>query len=298
MSNVTPQKVKELRERTQAGFMDCQKALAENNGDIEKAIEWLREKGISKAAKKADAIAAEGITNVVVRDNDCLILEVNSQTDFVAKNDEFKFLVGQIIEAIFKYKKTEKSEVEKLLLSNGKDVKTACIEATAKIGEKIEFRRAFLLTKKDGESFGIYQHSNLRVSAAVLVSGNISVDIGKDVAMHLTAMNPKFMNRESIDKEWLDSERKILLEKSKQEQQNAVKEPKFLDKIIEGRLNKIIIENCLEEQAFIKDNGITIKKLLDNNNAKLIKMVRFELGEGIEKKVEDFASEVAAQMRM
>ena len=116
--------------------------------------------------------------------------------------------------------------------------------------------------------------------------------------MHLTAMNPKFMNRESIDKEWLDSERKILLEKSKQEQQNAVKDPKFLDKIIEGRLNKIIVENCLEEQAFIKDNGITIKKLLDNNNAKLIKMVRFELGEGIEKKVEDFASEVAAQMRM
>lgn len=298
MSNITPQKVKELRERTQAGFMDCQKALAESNGDIDKAIAWLREKGISKAAKKADAIAAEGITNAIIRGDQCLVLEVNSQTDFVAKNEGFINLVNDIIDAIFENKVTEKSAVEKLVLKNGKDIKTACMEATATIGEKIEFRRATLLTKNSNQSFGAYQHNNHKVSSAVLIEGNVSEELGKDIAMHLTAMNPKFMNKDSVDKSWLESERNILVEKSKQEAANSQKDPKFFDKIIDGRLNKILSENCLEEQAFIKDNGITIKKLLEKNNAKLVSMVRYELGEGIEKVVSDFASEVAAQMKL
>lgn len=297
MSNITPQKVKELRERTQAGFMDCQKALAESNGDIDKAIEWLREKGISKAAKKADAIAAEGITNAIIRDNECLVIEVNSQTDFVAKNDEFINLVNGIIDAIFTNKKTDKDSVEKMKLSNGKDIKTACVEATAKIGEKIEFRRATLLTKNANQSFGAYQHNNSKVSSAVLIDGNVDESFGKDIAMHLTAMNPRFLSKDNVDKKWLESERKILIEKSKEESKNSQKDPKFMDKIIDGRLNKILAENCLEEQPFFKDGSLTVKKLLEQKNAKIIEMVRFELGEGIEKKVDDFASEVAAQMK-
>ncbi len=297
MSNITPQKVKELRERTQAGFMDCQKALVESNGDIDKAIEWLREKGISKAAKKADAIAAEGLTNAVIRGDQCLVLEVNSQTDFVAKNEEFINLVNDIIDAIFINKKVDKESVEKMQLKNGKDVKTACVEATAKIGEKIEFRRAMLLTKKSNQSFGAYQHSNSKISSAILIDGIVDDSLAKDIAMHLTAMNPRFLSKEKVDNKWLESERKILLEKSKEESKNSKKDPKFMDKIIDGRLNKILSENCLEEQPFFKDGSITIKKLLEQKNAKVINMVRFELGEGIEKKVDDFASEVAAQMK-
>lgn len=295
--NITPQKVKELRERTQAGFMDCQKALAETGGDIEKAIEWLREKGISKAAKKADAIAAEGITNAIIKGDQALVIEVNSQTDFVAKNDIFINLVNQIIDAIFVNKVTSKEDVEKMVLANGKDVKTCCIEATATIGEKIEFRRAKLLSKNANQSFGAYQHSNSKVSSIVLIDGVVSAELGKDVAMHLTAMNPKFLSKETVDKSWLETERRILLEKSKEEQKNNAKDPKFMDKIVEGRLSKILAENCLEEQPFIKDSAITIKKLLENSKAKLLDMARFELGEGIEKKVDDFASEVAAQMK-
>lgn len=297
MSNITPQKVKELRERTQAGFMDCQKALAETNGDIEKAIEWLREKGISKAAKKADAIAAEGLTNAIIRGDQCLVIEVNSQTDFVAKNEEFVNLVNDIVDAIFANKKTDKESVEAMKLKSGKDVKTACVEATAKIGEKIEFRRATLLTKKAGQSFGAYQHNNSRVSSALLIDGEVSEELGKDVAMHLTAMNPRFLSKDKVDSAWLESERKILVEKSKEEAKDSKKDPKFMDKIIDGRLNKILAENCLEEQPFIKDGGVTIKKLLEQHKAKIVEMVRYELGEGIEKKVEDFASEVAAQMK-
>lgn len=152
MSLATPAKVKELRDRTQAGFMDCQKALIENKGDIDKSIEWLRERGIAKAAKKADAIAAEGVTNVKTVDNNCLILEVNTQTDFVAKNKEFQDIVISIANAILKSGKTSKEEVEATILANGKDIKTLCLEATSKIGEKISFRRAEILSKSKDQT--------------------------------------------------------------------------------------------------------------------------------------------------
>lgn len=286
-------KVKELRQRTQAGFMDCQKALKECSEDIEKAILWLREKGFAKASKKADAIAAEGLTNAIVKDNLALVIEVNTQTDFVAKNDNFIELFNKISDAILKNKKTSKEEVEALVLDNGQDIKTACLELTAKIGEKIEFRRAELLEKNSSQSFGAYQHSNGKISSILLFEGNVKEEVGKDVAMHLTAMNPKFMNKDAVDPKWLETEKNLLLEKTKQEG----KDPKFAEKIIEGRMNKILAENCLEDQPFFKDDSVTIKKYLEQNGGKVIKMVRFELGEGIEKKVEDFASEVAAQMK-
>ncbi|EGZ31633.1 translation elongation factor Ts [Malacoplasma iowae] len=296
MSSIT-EKIKELRQRTQAGFMDCQKALKECGEDVEKAIIWLREKGIAKAAKKADAIAAEGLTNAIVKDDLGLVIEVNTQTDFVAKNENFTELFNEIAEAIFKNKKTSKEEVEEMKLPSGNDVKTACVELTAKIGEKIEFRRAELISKTKDQTFGAYQHSNGRISSIVLIDGKVSADVAKDVAMHLTAMNPRFLNKDSVDKNWLETEKKLLLEKSKEEAKSAKKDPKFAEKIVEGRLNKILAENCLEDQPFFKEPSLTIKKYLEQNKGKLVKMVRFELGEGIEKKVVDFASEVAAQMK-
>lgn len=289
----TPEKVKELRERTQAGFMDCQKALIETKGDIEKAIVWLREKGISKANKKADAIAAEGITNVIEKGNDALIIEVNSQTDFVAKNKEFRDLVNDIVETIFKNKKTKKAEVDSLKLKNNKDVKTACLEATGKIGEKIDFRRAELISKTKDQVFGIYQHNNERISSLVLIEGKVPQEVAKDIAMHLTAMNPKFINKSQVDKKWLEQEKNILVKKTIDEG----KPKEFAEKIVEGRLGKIVSEVCLEEQPFFKDPSITVAAYLKKHNGKIVKMFRYELGEGIEKSEINFADEVAAQMK-
>lgn len=293
MSLATPAKVKELRDRTQAGFMDCQKALIENKGDIDKSIEWLRERGIAKAAKKADAIAAEGVTNVKTVDNNCLILEVNTQTDFVAKNKEFQDIVISIANAILKSGKTSKEEVEATILANGKDIKTLCLEATSKIGEKISFRRAEILSKSKDQTFGIYQHSNDRVSSVVLIEGIIDNDVAKGIAMHVTAMNPKFISKNDVDKKWIDSEKKILIEKTIQEG----KPKEFAEKIVSGRLDKVISEVCLEEQDFIKDPNIKVGKYASSHGGKILKMIRYELGEGIEKSNIDFASEVASQMK-
>lgn len=289
--SVTLEKVKELRNRTQAGFADCKKALEETNDDIEKAIAWLREKGISKAAKKASAIAAEGQTLVLEKGNECVILEVNSQTDFVAKNDDFVKFVKDIAETILK-NKTAKN-VEAMILPNGKTVEETSVDLTAKIGEKISFRRAELLTKNDNQVFGVYQHSDNRKSAVVLIEGNVSKDVAKEIAMHLTAMNPKFLNKDQVDKEWLESERKILIQKTIDEG----KPQEFAEKIVNGRMNKIIAEVCLEDQPFFKDPSFTVASYLKSHNGKAIQMVRYEVGEGIEKVVTDFAAEVKAQMK-
>ncbi len=289
--SVTLEKVKELRNRTQAGFADCKKALEESNDDIDKAIAWLREKGISKAAKKASAIAAEGQTKVLEKDNYCVILEVNSQTDFVAKNDDFVKFVDDVANTIVSNKTT--NDIPSMKLSNGKTIDETSIELTATIGEKIGFRRAELLSKTENQVFGIYQHSDNRKSSAVLIDGKVSAEVAKDVAMHLTAMNPKFLNKDEIDQEWLESERKILIQKTIEEG----KPQEFAEKIVNGRMNKITAEVCLEDQPFFKDPNITVATYVKNNGGKIIKMVRYEVGEGIEKVVTDFAAEVQAQMK-
>lgn len=289
--SITLEKVKELRNRTQAGFADCKKALEESCDDIEKAIQWLREKGISKAAKKASAIAAEGQTLVVEDGDFAVILEVNSQTDFVAKNDEFIAFVNDIAKTILNNKSSK--NVELMKLSNGKTVEEMSIDLTAKIGEKISFRRSELLSKNSNQVFGIYQHSDNRKSSVVLIDGPISKDIAKEIAMHLTAMSPKFLNKNEIDSEWLENERKILVQKTIDEG----KPKEFAEKIVNGRMNKITSEVCLEDQPFFKDPNITVGSYLKNNNGQLIKMIRYEVGEGIEKVVTDFAAEVQAQMK-
>lgn len=289
--SISADKIKELRNRTQAGFMDCKKALEESGDDIEKAIAWLREKGISKAAKKASAIAAEGQTIVMEKGDNCVILEVNSQTDFVSKNADFMKFVSDVAQAILENKST--SNIDSLVLTNKKTIGDTAIDLTATIGEKISVRRAELLAKKKGQSFGIYQHFNGRISAAVLIDGEVSSDVGKDVAMQVASMNPKFVNSSQVDQNWKETEEKILIQKTIDEG----KPKEFAEKIVAGRMVKMLAEVCLEEQPFIKDNGISIAKYLKDKGGKVIQMVRYEVGEGIEKQETNFADEVKAQMK-
>lgn len=291
--SVDAKKVKELREITQAGFLDCQKALQETNGDIEAAIKILKEKGITKAEKKSGAIATEGIIDIETNGNKALIVEINSQTDFVANNEEFKTLADEMKKEILANDVVEVSDVESLKLSNGETIKEACVAATAKIGEKINFRRAGIVTKKDDQTFGCYVHHNKRYAAIVVVSGNIDPQVARDVAMHTGAMNPKFLNAQRVDQVWLEEERQRLIKQTVEEG----KPQEFAEKIVNGRMNKLLAEYCLEDQQFVKDPSMTIGQYLKNNNSKLLFMKRFELGEGIEKQEVNFADEVAQQMK-
>lgn len=284
-------KIKELRNRTQAGFMDCKKALEESGNDIEKAISWLREKGISKAAKKANAIAAEGQTLVKENGDNCVILEVNSQTDFVSKNPDFVKFVKDVADTILKNKSAD--NIDKMVLSDKKTVADTAIDLTAKIGEKIGVRRVQLFTKTKDQSFGVYQHFNNRVSAVVLIEGKVNSDVGKEIAMQVASMNPKFVNSSEVDKNWKETEEKILIQKTIDEG----KPKEFAEKIVKGRMQKILAEVCLDDQPFIKDNGITISKYLKEKGGKVLKMARYEVGEGIEKQDSNFADEVKAQMK-
>ena len=287
--------VKELREKTGAGMMDCKKALEACDGDIEKSFDWLREKGIAKAAKKADRIAAEGLTTFVVDGDTAAIVEVNSETDFVAKNAEFQALVNTIAKTVASSKPADleaalNTEVE------GKKLETVIAEASGKIGEKLSFRRFEVLTKEAGEVFGAYSHMGGKMSALVKASG-IDETKAKDVAMQVAAINPQYIDRSAIPAEVLDRELTVLKAQAMEENANAAK-PKpenIIEKMVQGRLNKNLQEICLVDQAFIKDSDLTVAKYL--GNGKVLEMVRFEVGEGMEKREENFAEEVAAQMK-
>ena len=282
--------VKELREKTGAGMLDCKKALQESEGNMEKAIDWLREKGISKAAKKESRIAAEGLSEILVDGNKAVILEINSETDFVSKNQEFQNMVKTIGETILK---NEVSTVEEVLsLSTGDvSVNDLIINETATIGEKLSLRRFALLTKNDDEFFGSYLHMGGRIASLVIVK-NGNEEIAKDVAMQSAAMKPKYVNRDEVPNSEVEHERTVLTEQALNE--GAKKE--FVDRIIAGRLNKFFAEICLVEQAFVKDGDLTVQAYLDKTNSTVIKMVRYEVGEGMEKRNDDFASEVMSQI--
>ncbi|MCF0217574.1 MAG: elongation factor Ts [Malacoplasma sp.] len=291
MGVVDSSKVKELRERTQAGFGDCKKALEESNNDIEKAIIWLREKGISKAAKKAGAIAAEGKT-VVLTDKDlCAIVEVNSQTDFASKSKLFLDFVDEVANAILKNKTAK--DFANIVLKNKKTIDQSAMELTGQIGEKIVVRRAEVLQKTADQSFGIYQHFNSRISVAILIDGKVSAEAGKDVAMQIASMRPKFISEAFVDPEWKKTEWDLIVKKTIDEG----KPQQFAEKIAEGRFKKLLAEYCLNDQEFIKDSSLTVGKYLEKNGGKVLKMVRYEVGEGIEKVQSDFAAEVSAQMK-
>lgn len=289
--DISASMVKDLREKTGAGMMDCKKALVECNGDMDKAIDYLREKGISKAAKKAERIAAEGLSNIYIKGNDAVVVELNSETDFVAKNSEFKELLDKIGNTILD-NEVETMEDALNVKCGNETINELIVNATAKIGEKISLRRFEKVTKTYSQVFGSYLHMGGKISSLTVVEGD-KEDVARDVAMQAAAMRPLYINVESVPEEDLEHEKAVI----KEQVINEGKKPEFADKIVEGRLRKFYEETVLEEQAFIKDSGITVKTYLENNNSKLVKLVKYEVGEGMEKRNDDFAAEVMSQIK-
>ena len=282
--------VKELREKTGAGMLDCKKALEANNGNIDASIDWLREKGISKAAKKADRIAAEGVASILIEGNKAAIIEVNSETDFVAKNEEFKSLVNTILKTIINTDVKTVEEAENLETEEG-TIKDLIVAKTAKIGEKLSFRRLNVLTKTDNESFGDYIHMGGKIAVLIKVE-NASVEVAKDIAMHAAAMRPTYVSKSDVPEEEVAKEREVL----KEQAINEGKPAEIAEKMVEGRIRKFYEEICLEEQAFVKDSDLKVREYVKNNGGVISTMVRYEVGEGMEKREENFAEEVAKQM--
>ena len=286
--------VKELREKTGAGMMDCKKALEACNGDIEASFDWLREKGIAKAAKKADRIAAEGLTAFVVDWNKAALVEVNSETDFVAKNAEFQELV-KLVAATVVANNPADLDAALALDVEGKDLATVIAEKSGKIGEKLSFRRFTVLDKTDEEVFGAYSHMGGKMTALVKLA-NSTDEKAKDIAMHVAASAPQYIDRTAIPAEVLDRELAVLKAQAMEENSKAAK-PKpenIVEKMVQGRLNKNLKEMCLVDQEFIKDPDQTVAKYL--GNGKVLEIVRFQVGEGMAKREENFAEEVAKQM--
>lgn len=282
--------IKELRDISGAGMMDCKKALEENGNDIKKATEWLREKGIAKAAKKAGRIAAEGLSTIVEDGNKAVILEINCETDFVAKNEKFQKFMNDVAKTILN--SNAKTNEEALALSCEEGTLSDYVTSmTATIGEKISFRRFALLEKADDENFGAYIHMGGKISVLTLVKG-ASSEVAKDVSMHAAAMRPEYVTKEQVPADQVEHEKKILTEQAIAEGKPA----NIAEKMVMGRINKYFKEICLEEQEFVKDNSVTVGKFVSNNGGKIVDVIRFEVGEGLEKRQENFAEEVAAQM--
>ncbi len=287
---ITANMVKELREQTGAGMLDCKKALTESNGNMEEAITWLREKGISKAAKKQTRIAAEGLATARIDGNSACIVEVNSETDFVAKNPEFISLVDSIASVILDKKPSNIEEAMKLDM-DGTSIEEAIVNKTATIGEKLSFRRFELVEKTDNQVFGTYSHMGGKIVTLSLLEGNDS-EVAKDIAMQIAAMRPLYLDRESISEERIEKERAILTEQAENEGLDANKLPM----IVNGRLNKFFEEVCLVDQGFVKENKMKVSKYVESKSMKILSFVRYEVGEGMEKKEENFADEVAKQI--
>ena len=288
--NITAQMVKELRDITNAGLSDCKKALTETNGNQEEAIKYLRERGIAKAAKKSDRIAAEGIAAILVKGNEAAIIEVNSETDFVAKNDTFKALVDEILETLINSNAKTMEEALALKTSEG-TINDLIIAKTATIGEKLSFRRFERITKKDNETFGSYIHMGGRI-AVLIVASDVDEGTAKDIAMHAAAMRPSYVTKEEVPSDLVEKEKEVL----KEQAINEGKPAEIAEKMVEGRIRKYYEEICLEEQAFVKDPSMSVGKFASNNGGKIVSMARYEVGEGIEKKEENFAEEVAKQI--
>ena len=287
---ITASMVKELRETTGAGMLDCKKALEETNGNMEEAITWLREKGISKAAKKQTRIAAEGLALAKVEGNKAVIVEVNSETDFVAKNPEFTGLVNDIATAILGSNVSTVEEANKLEV-NGTSIENMIVEKTATIGEKLSFRRFELVEKQDNQVFGTYSHMGGKIVTLAVLEGT-DAEVAKDVAMQIAAMRPLYLDKDSVPSERVEKERAILTEQAENEGLDANKLPM----IVNGRLNKFYEEVCLLDQGFVKENKMKVSKYVESKGMKVLSFVRYEVGEGMEKREENFADEVAKQI--
>ena len=284
--------IKELRDISGAGLMDCKKALEHSNGDIDGAIDYLREKGISKAAKKQDRIAAEGLSTVVVDGNNASIVEVNCETDFVAQNAKFVNLVNTIAKLIADNDVKTMEEAMSLKTEEG-TLNDTLINMTATIGEKISFRRFARLTKTDSQNFGSYIHMGGKISVLTLLEG-ASEEVAKDVSMHAAAMRPMYVKSSDVPTETLEKEMKII----KEQLLNEGKPEKIIEeRIMPGKVDAYYQEICLENQIFVKGEGESVSKFVSDNGGSIVDMVRFEVGEGIEKKEENFVEEVMSQIK-
>ncbi len=304
--------VKKLRDMTGAGMMDCKKALVEADGDIDKAIDILREKGEAKAVKKADRITAEGLVNLVIAEDgkSASVIEVNSETDFVAKNKDFQDFVQEIANVVLEQKTDDMAAVNAATLGD-MTVEDAVKEKVSTIGENISFRRAAYLEQPQGALVG-YVHGGGKIATVVSLKSEASVEelatLGKDVAMQIASMNPKYISKDDVEQSYIEHEKEILLTQAKNENEEEIKAGKkgkpehIIEKMVEGRLQKELKEVCLLEQPFVKDGDFTVAQVIANVAKELGKdialetFVRYEVGEGLEKRTEDFAAEVAKQM--
>ncbi|MFA5421854.1 MAG: translation elongation factor Ts [Bacilli bacterium] len=290
-SNNLIELIKLLRERTGAGMMDCKKALEENALDVEKAIDWLREKGIAKAAKKAGRIAAEGLTRVRICEG-CgkgVVIEVNCETDFVARGDKFIDLVDNIAQETLH---NEPADLEKALLV----VDNLLTDTRVALGEKIDYRRFEIVKASRGQGLSSYIHMQGKISVLVLLD-KADEELGKGLAMHIAANNPSYIVREDIPADVIEHEKSIARELAKSDEKLACKPAAILDGIILGKVNKLLSESTLSEQAYLLDDEKKVGEVLKSKNNKVLKFVRFQVGEGIEKRCCDFAEEVMSQVK-
>ena len=290
---ITAALVKELREKTGAGMMDCKKALTECNGDINAAADWLREKGIAKAAKKATRIAAEGLADVAIAGNKAYLFELNSETDFVAKNEKFITLLNQIGQACV----ASDAACEKCALAatvDGQTVEELIVAATATIGEKISLRRVTKVEKADDEVFGVYKHNGGKIVVVSVIKGNDEL-VAKDICMHVAMFNPRYLDASFVEQSVLDHEAEVIKAEIANDPANASKPENIIEKMVMGRLAKFKKEICLVDQAFVKDPSVSVAQYLASKNSSAVNYVRYEVGEGMEKRNDDFAAEVAAQ---
>lgn len=289
---ITAKQVKELREMTSAGMMDCKHALEASDGDIKKAVDWLRENGLAKAAKKANRTAAEGLGKILIDGNKAVIVEVNSETDFVAKNEKFLALLDTTAKTLVN---SDAKTVEEALALKTEDgtLNDTFTNAIAVIGEKLSLRRFAIVSKTDDEFFGAYTHQGGRIVALAVVKGG-DAQVAKNMAMQIASMNPTYVDRNAMPKEVMDHEREIQTQLLAKDEKLSAKPEKVKAGIIEGRLSKSLEDMCLVDQEFFLDTDKKVKDYLKENNAQVLSFVKYVVGEGIEKKEENFAEEVAA----
>ena len=294
MEKSTTELLKELRERTGAGVLDCKKALDATNNDIEAAIQWLREKGMAKAVKKASRVSAEGLFNVIVEGNKALVYELNCETDFVAKNEKFKNFMNELGQVLFAngVKNTEEALATKN--EKGETVETMILGFTAIIGEKISLRNVKLVVKADDEQFGIYKHNGGKIAVVLVLKGG-DAQAAKLLAMTICANNPMYKDESEVEESWLNNEREVLTKESKE--QNPNKPDQIIAKMIEGKLQKELKEICLVHQGLVSDPNVTVESFLKEQNATIVSYSRNVVGEGIEKKESDFVKEVMEQIK-
>ena len=293
---ITAAQVKELRELTGEGMMDCKKALTECEGDTKKAIDWLREKGIAKAAKKEGRIAAEGLAKILIEGNKAVVLEVNSETDFVAKNDRFLALLDEAAKTIFNSNAKTVEEALALPTAEG-TLNDSFIGAVAVIGEKITLRRFEIVEKSDDELFGSYTHQGGRIVAVTVVKGTADAQVAKNMAMQVASMNPTYVSRNEMPQDVVAHEREVQEGIMANDPSLANKPEKVKAGIIEGRVSKSLQDMCLVDQEYFLDSNLKCGQYLKENNAEVVKFVKYIVGEGIEKKQDDFAAEVAAMAK-